>query len=222
MTHIAKNFSDNVHWNDYGAPFSATTTIYQSELYRDIASKLCGRVADYGCGSAKLAAYLADKPAVTAYFGIEHSPDMVAQARQLINKLAVSDYQVLEKPIEAFEQHNSFDSAVSTNSYYAWSNPEANLKTIYQSLKPGAIFILATPNREIDMQALFKEAEKDLIMHPYYEQFKQSNMNFAEQMQCNFVPMHTLVEQMCAVGFKIKVCHSNYFAGGVNYIQADK
>lgn len=221
MTNAMKSFSDNTYWNDYGRPFSTVTTSFQSQLYASCAIKLTGRVADFGSGTSKITPHLNDNKCITGYIGVECSPLMVREANHLLGKLHNPQFSVIESTIEAFDMVG-FDAGVSINSYYAWENHLDCLQVIYDSLKTGAKFIIANPNNTLDMGLLLKEAEKDLITHPDFEEFKQHNVRFAEEMKCNFISMHVLIQQLQQVGFQILSSNTDFFKGGVNMVITQK
>lgn len=222
MKNEKKNFSNECHWGQYSKTFSAITTIYQSQMYRHIASNIKGRVLDVGCGSAKFAAYVAPMKGVTEYVGVECSHDMASSARSTIRKLDAEGFSIITSTIEDFCSDNLFDVVVSTNSYYAWSEPEMGLEVIYRSLKFGGNFFLVTPNSSLDMTSLLKESSKELLMHPGFDEFSLMNFQFVKDMGHNFVSMDELVKKVLAVGFKLKSCNTDYFNGGVNYLHVHK
>lgn len=204
-------------WEVYAPAFARITTLFQSEVYRHVAQLASGRVVDFGCGSAKLAPYLTSADAVTQYVGVDASPLMVQLGQETLEKLTNPHFSVTLMPIEAIEQRD-FDFGSCVNSYYAWRHPLNVLKKIRGCLRPGAEFILATPNQNLDMAALMQECRKDLLLQPEFAQFQQCNEQLTLNSQTNFVPMDKLVGQLRSAQFEILDCHSRYFSGGLNFV----
>ena len=146
---------------------------------------------------------------------------MVAVARQLITKLRRDDFCILHCKIEDV-MDTQFTSAVSIHSYYAWPEPEAVLRHIHDLIIPGGMFVLATPNENLDMPKLLSNASRELIAHPDYEEFVHYNLQLVENPNAKFTPLDTLVKQAHNVGFKIHECHQRHYLGGVNFLLLEK
>ncbi|WP_020395612.1 class I SAM-dependent methyltransferase [Thiolinea disciformis] len=207
-------------WNQYSRFFASVYTHVQRELYHEAVSYLTGHVVDLGAGPARIAPLLADKPDVTAYTGIEYAAEMVEIARFTLQNINKPSFEVLHQAIE--ETEGLFDSAVSLQSFYAWTSPLNTLNYIYELLKPGALLVLATPNRHFNQAKLFHDAEKELMWHPDFEAFKAYNFQLAANPSANFVAMNELLDFLRNAGFDIQSCHSKHYQGMVNFVIAQK
>lgn len=208
-------------WESYAVSHLSVLPSLQLDMYKTVARYMQGNVADFGCGTARITPFLADKADVTGYTGVDYSSEMVDKARWLMGQLACDNFQVLHARIESVEG-DKFDSALSVNSYYTWSDPLAILSHINSLLQPSASFILATPNKTLDMQKLAKEADKELLGHPHYPAFRQKNLELAGNEKAAFVDMDTLIQQLSATGFRLVSCHQDFYLGGLNFIHALK
>lgn len=204
-------------WDEYAQAHLAVMTSFQLEVYKDVSCKMKGNVADFGCGTAKIAPFLTDKAFVKSYTGIDYAPEMVSQAQRLLNQLQTSHYQIKQNKIENIVD-TSFDSGLSINSYYSWDEPEQILAHINKLLKPSAPFILVTPNKTLDMEKLLKETDKELCSHPGYAKFRATNMELAGNENALFLDMDELIGQARNAGFKVISCHQDYFMGGLNFL----
>ncbi|NRB38061.1 MAG: methyltransferase domain-containing protein [Pseudomonadales bacterium] len=214
------NQADNdFDWNDFAVLHSSVMTSVQLEMYKTTAKYLKGSVADCGCGTAKITPFLADISAVTTYTGIDCSPEMIQQAKHMVAKLSSRiDVHFFESFIEDVGQ--KFDSALSLQSYYSWPAPEKTLAHIYSMLNAGAHFILASPNPELNMPLLLEEAEKELIGHPFWADFKDHNQALADHDNSHFIRLDALITQLKNAGFEIIEAHSHFYLGGLNFIVA--
>lgn len=208
-------------WESYAASHLSVLPSLQLEMYKTVARYMHGNVADFGCGTARIAPFLADKAEVSHYTGVDYASEMVGKAHWLLEHLARDNFQVLHARIETVDAE-PFDSALSVNSYYTWSDPLGILSHINRLLRPGASFILATPNKTLDMRKLAKEADKELLGHPHYPAFRQKNLELAGNEQAAFVEMDTLVQQLSHTGFSLVSCHQDFYLGGLNFIHVRK
>ena len=212
-------------WNDYSYVFTRVLTQVQRDLYIDASHNLSGKVLDLGCGSARLAAYLADNQKVTHYTGIEYAHSMVKLSDYTLQQLARPEFTVRHQKVEDISLEDiggQFDSAVSLQSYYAWKRPEKALANIFSLLLPSGLFVLATVNYKLDQEKLFIEAKKDLMWHPDYATFKAYNLEFASHPEINYVTMDELIKHVQAVGFEVVKCHQDHYAGGLNFLVCQK
>jgi SAM-dependent methyltransferase len=202
-------------WNEYARDFTCITTQFQHETYREAARHLYGHVADLGCGGAKMAPLLNGQ--CTRYTGYDASPAMVRNARELIGKLPArgTGFSIVHSPIDAIPPA-IHDSAVSINSYYAWDDPIRNLMAIASVLAPGGTFVLATPNHHLQMSELLAEAEKDLSMHPYWDEYKRRNQHLAQNAR--LISLDALISQVQGCGFEILEAHDRQFMRGLNFL----
>ena len=210
-------------WNRYAASFGSVQTNFQRELQLATLSHLTGNVADFGCGTAKLAPMLNGIDKVSSYLGIDYSRQMIDSANVLMSSLNHASFTVQESKIEEFTGR-SFDSAVSINSYYSWPEPEMVLRHIAELLKPGGMFVLATPNRQIrkQMPKMLREAEKELLLHPCWSAFKAQNLAIVDNEDAHFITMDDLITQVRTVGFEVHSCHQSFYLGALNFLVLSK
>ena len=207
-------------WNSYAELFSGIMTSIQLEVYKATATYLWGDVVDCGCGTAKLAPFLIDRAGINSYTGVDFSPEMVEIARKNLDFYAHPNFKVQCKKIEDIEE--VYDSAVSIQSYYAWSEPVKNLQRIYDCLKPQGVFVLVTPNPSLNLSSLAVDLEKELLGHPYLAAYKQYNLDIAANTEAAFIAMNDLISQVCGIGFKVVEAHQRFFRGGLNYLVLSK
>ncbi|MEZ5452572.1 MAG: class I SAM-dependent methyltransferase [Thiothrix sp.] len=208
-------------WDSYAESHLSVLPSVQLEVYRTVARYMRGKVADFGCGTARITPFLVGREGVSGYVGVDYAQDMVAKADWLLEQLGAKDFSVLYAKIEEVSGY-VFDSALSINSYYTWPDPLVVLSHISSLLKPGAPFILVTPNPTLDMRKLAQEADKELLGHPHYPAFRQKNLELAGNEKAVFVGMDTLVRQLQASGFRLVSCHQDFYLGGLNFIHAEK
>ena len=158
---------------------------------------------------------------VGSYTGIDASKKMVALADQLSELVGKDRFTVIHSDIESIEPMQ-FSSGVSINSYYAWPRPVETFKHIFNLLKGNATFVLATPNKALNMEKLLYESEKELIGHPYFNIFKEMNLSLASNDQAKFTSMDTIIQQVQSVGFRIQNCNQEFFSGGMNFLVMTK
>ncbi|MCJ8272901.1 MAG: class I SAM-dependent methyltransferase [Psychrosphaera sp.] len=208
-------------WENYARSFAAVQTSFQRDLQLQSAQLLYGDVADFGCGSAKIAPFLTDKADVTSYTGIDYSSEMIKIADWLIAQFDCPSFSTFEGKIEDY-QGKMFDSAVSLNSYYTWPDPVKVLQHIHSLLKPGGLLVLATPNTRIDMLAMEKEVRKELLTHPDFATFSQINLELVDNTDARFIDMNDLIKQLQNIGFGVVSCHQSFYLGGLNFLVVEK
>lgn len=208
-------------WDQYAASFASVQTSFQRELQLASAAVLSGDVADFGCGSAKIAPFLTDRADVSSYLGIDYCDKMLKIADWLISQFDCPAFTTHHGKIEEYHG-KSFDSAVSLNSYYTWPQPQLVLAHIYDLLKPGGTFVLATPNTQLDMQAMGREARKELLTHPHWTTFAQINQTLTDNQDARFIEMNDLVKQVLDIGFVVHSCHQSFYLGGLNFLLLNK
>lgn len=208
-------------WQNYARSFASVQTSFQRELQLAACELLYGDVADFGCGSAKLAPFLADSSQVSSYLGIDYAKEMIKIADWLIAQFDRPSFNTFEGKIEDYHGR-TFNSAVSLNSYYTWPDPVKVLRHIHALLKKGGRLVLATPNHQLDMFAMEKEVKKELLTHPDFATFRQINLELTENPLARFVEMDTLVKQLQAVGFVLDSCHQSFYLGGLNFVVVHK
>jgi 2-polyprenyl-3-methyl-5-hydroxy-6-metoxy-1,4-benzoquinol methylase len=207
-------------WTNYAEVFSSVMTSVQLEVYKTACLHLTGNVVDFGCGTAKIAPFLADNPKVLSYTGIDYAEDMIKVAQQVFKTIGKPNYKAQHGKIE--KAQGCYTSAVSIQSYYAWSNPVATLKHIYTLLEKNALFVLATPNKSLQLATLAKELEKELIGHPNLQVYKEYNLKLAANPNAHFINMAKLSHQVQQTGFQIIEAHQIFFNGGINFLVMKK
>lgn len=96
-------------------------------------------VLDVGCGTGAVIELLHEKYHDAHYVGLDLTPDMiaVAQAKSLNGcEFVVGDAEDLPFPA------NSFDAALSSNSFHHYPNPEKFFAGVARVLRPGGRLIL--------------------------------------------------------------------------------
>lgn len=209
-------------WNEYAMSFSSIQTEVQRELQISASKYLYGDVGDFGCGCAKMALLVSDNAKVKSYVGIDASSEMLKIGKSLIEKVDFAFETMLSNCYIEEYSASTFDSAVCLNSYYSWSEPKKVLNHIYKLIKKGGVLVLATPNNQLDLLELDKQARKELLGHPDYEKFRKSNLNLINNREALLIEMHDLIEEVQALGFKVKSCHQEFYLGGVNFLVLKK
>ncbi len=213
-------------WDSYARVYASVQTSFQHSLLEDAARFMQGRVLDVDCGTAKIIPLIAEQPHIQSYTGIDESEEMLFYADALITAYQ-NDHQSFTTWCGSLDAltDQSFDAAVSLNGYFSWPDAVAMLSQIYCHLSPDSIFVIATPNASLTrrkMEALDKEAAKDLQFHPHYQEFKNLNLQLVDNPDARFVDMDTLVGELRHVGFKIVECHQQHYLGGMNFVVALK
>ena len=210
-------------WEKYARLHASVTTSFQLAVYKEACNYLSGDVVDCGCGTAKIAPLLVDNNVVRSYTGIDFAKEMVIVSKWIVQKLQQKSFTIEHSKIEDLKgKEEFFNSAVSIQSYYSWPDPLPILSHIYKMLARDGVFVLVTPNPSISLEALAKEAEKELIAHPDFEAFKEYNLQLAGNTQANFISMDGLISQAQEAGFKVQKCHQNHFLGGLNFLVLKK
>lgn len=205
-------------WDDYSQYHLGLMVSIQNEVYTQVASRVRGRVLDVGCGSGRIMGYMQDAPLVDSYTGVDLSEKMLEQAQWLKEKLGYDEAMLKHCGIDKIA--GKYDSIVSINSYYSWPEPEAILSAIYKRLRSNGLFILATPSRDFDVEKLSRLVKRETLGHPYHDKFLSINEGIASQ--AHHGPLDALVGQVRKIGFKVKVAHSNFFLGGLSYLELTK
>ncbi len=207
-------------WNAYSRAHISVLTSMQWALFTEAASYLSGDVVDCGCGTARLAPLLADQAGIKSYTGIDYAPEMVKIAEWVTARVTQKPFHIMQERIENMTA--CFTSAVSIHSYYTWPDTALVLTSIYQMLPTGGLFVLATPNPQMDMPKLLDEAEKELLGHPDFVEFRQLNLSLASNMAAKFVSMDTLINEVRQANFQVIECHQQHYLGGVNFLVLQK
>lgn len=215
MSHAAYELDG---WDNYALAHQSVMPSLMLKLNEDVAQHMSGEVADFGCGTAKVAPFVLDNPKVAKYIGIDAAPVMVARSKWMLQQFSQKPGDVICSMIDDFNPPGRFDSALSINSYYAWDEPVKTLKHIFQLLKSDGIFVLATPNPRIDMPRLLDVSRKELVAHPSFGVFSQMNRSFCENPSANFLEMDDLIRQCQNAGFHVREADQKHYLGGLNFL----
>lgn len=209
-------------WDNYATVFASITNSLQVGVYKEACLYLKGTVVDCGCGSAKIAPFLANQANIASYTGIDYSKEMVDIANKVLQILNKPNFQIVHSKIEELAVTRLFDSAVSIQSYYSWSQPEKVLKCIWDLLKPDGYFVLASVNDHLPIDLLTQDIQQELIAHPNFESYQAYNLKLAKNRQANFISLDKLITQVQQVGFEIEECHQRHFRSGLNFLVLKK
>lgn len=205
-------------WDQYSPFHLGVLVSIQNEVYEEVSQKIKGKVADMGCGSGRIMGYIKENPDVDSYTGVDFSEDMIKQASWLKEKLEFDEATLMNSKIEHID--GEFDAIISMHSYYAWPNQKKVLEKIYQLLIQGGQFILVTPNNQFDVEKLSQLVSRELLGHPFYEQFLEINHAIAEK--ADYFSTDYIIGQVREVGFKVVEAHQKFFLGGATYLQLEK
>lgn len=218
----SKNIYNKSIWHDYAKSFSTITTSYQSQVLKESANYLSGNVIDCGAGCAKIAPFLVHRDCIEGYTGVDACKQMCALGNQVIHQLNREDFAMVESYIESFKLDKTYDSAVSINSFYTWSDPLLVLNRIYSLLKVEGIFVLASINDNIDMLKLAQNVTPDLIAHPDFATFKRINLDIQKNQQAHLLSLDGLIKLVHKSGFKVIKCHDDFYEKGLNFMVLSK
>lgn len=221
-------------WDQYSRAFLALMPSVMLELNQAVANLSTGNVCDFGCGAAKIAPFVLDQVEVTSYTGIDYSRSMVELARWHVEQFPEKPSEIIHGKIEYIDTGAydveiipgktatisgvSYDFGLSINSYYTWDNPDVVLKSIFNTLKSGARFVLVTPNPTIDMRTILEEVRKEQVANPYFEAFREQNMAIAGNEKALFIEMDDLIKQVQSAGFKVIEATQSFYNKGLNFL----
>lgn len=211
-----KNAITDWTWDAYKT-FATVTTRFQMEVYESAATFLKGRVCELGSAAGKLTPYVNGR--VIHFVGVDSSVTMHQAAEQVVKELPSTQttFEFVCKSIEDFNPETPFDSGVSINSFYGWTNPALSLRRIAQCLQPDAPFVLATPNDRLSMPTLLQVAQKELVAHPHFKEFSRFNMALASN-EAGYFPCLDELVGLARKQFRVNLAHQNFFMGGLNFL----
>lgn len=209
------------NWDAYAGSFSSVMPEQMLRLNREVASYLHGDVVDFGCGGGKIIPFLLTRESVTSYTGIDSSAEMIENARWIASQYTNDRARLIHGRIEDTPMLKTH-SALSINSYYVWNDPQKVLQHIHACLSSGTRFVIATINRSIDMPALLEEAQKELIAHPHWADFKAHNLKISASGNARFVEMDPLISELRVAGFLVQEAHQKLYGGGLNLVVCDR
>lgn len=217
-----KKIYESKLWDSYSRSFLTITTRYQIEVLTEASRNLRGNVVDCGSGCAKIAPYLINNSNINSYTAIDASPLMCQLGERVLSKLNKSNFQIKESYIEYWQANSLYESAVSINSLYTWSNPLKVLKHIYLMLRLNGVFVLANINDNIDIPLLIQNTKPDLLMHPDYDIFCQVNLTIDENTEAHRYSLDEMIQLVREAGFSIIQCHDHFFEGGLTFMVLQK
>ncbi|MBN1533817.1 MAG: methyltransferase domain-containing protein [Spirochaetes bacterium] len=106
------------------------------------------RILDLGCGNGLLTIELARRLPSGHVTGIEVSSEMAALARQNIERLGVTNVDVVNMDALEMEYRDDFDALFSNSAIHWIRDLQAMYRLIFRSLKPGGRIIVQTGLRE--------------------------------------------------------------------------
>jgi 2-polyprenyl-3-methyl-5-hydroxy-6-metoxy-1,4-benzoquinol methylase len=209
-------------WDEYSPFHLGVMTSVQHEVYQHIPGKVHGNVLDLGCGSGRIMAFMQNAKEVQSYTGVDASEEMIHQASWLKQQLGYQAANLVNARIEDID--GKYDSIVSIHSFYSWDEPDQVLSHIYDLLSDDGVFVLVTPNNRFNVEELSNMVKRELLGHPYYEQFLTINYSIANKAQAQSVyqPMDTLIDQVRRAGFCVNAAHNEFFLGGASYLELTK
>lgn len=207
-------------FDDYATVFAQFTTPYQQQAYELIAPLLKGDVLDAGCGCAKLAAYIPDAERVASYLGVDYSPSMVSQGKRLLDTMDQPNFAIRMQRIEDIVE--VFDTIVSVQSYYSWSDPIAVLTHLYEHTIEGGNLILASANHRLDIELLIQNCSRGWSLHPDWPAYVDYNRKLASLSNGRFVSLDTMIGEVRQCGFEVLHTNVELFEQGVNMVVANK
>lgn len=216
---IAKeNISKFDKWDNYSPYHLGVLTSVQHEVYTAVSQKLSGNVADLGCGSGRIMGYIQNNPNVISYTGIDASTEMIKQATWLKEKLSFTKANLINNRIENMK--GTFDSIFTIHSFYTWPDQMKTLDSIRNLLADKGRLIIVTPSNKFDTKKLSEMVNREILGHPYHDDFLKINYDIASNHQ--YASLDDVIGQVRNSGFKVVAAHGKYFLGGASYLELEK
>ena len=205
-------------WKKYANSYFLFTPIFQQTLLENVGKNMSGIVLDAGCGVGKLVSRI---ESYSKYVGIDSNLSMIEVAK---NKLKCKENISFELgdvcKINYSEAY--FDSAASVNVLYSLNEPLKFIEEIYRVLKPNGRFILASPNRSLDMSFLEKKlmeefsSNLDENLRNEFQSYLEINRQLAKGLsKSKYSPKlfdeDEIVKILLENGFKIEKKEKAYF-----------
>lgn len=213
--------NDITDWDDYSQSFQSVMPSEMLNLNRSVADYMHGHVADFGCGAGKIIPFILQNDDVHSYTGIDSSVEMISRARWMASKFTTNRATLVHAYIED-AKIEPVDSALSINSHYTWPDPHNTLEVIYNTIKPGGTFVLATINNSLNMPALLEAASLEMVAHPHWEAFKNHNLGICTNDNINLMDLDALIGQVREVGFKVEEAQRRWYDNGLNLLVLKK
>ncbi len=112
-------------------------------------------VLEIGPGNGAFVPLMLSKAADIRYHGVDHSPEMIAEATALNEETVASGTTHFRQGGSdnlPFPDH-TFDKIITVNTIYFWENPLSHLAEIKRTLKPGGLLCLALRSKSF-MEAI--------------------------------------------------------------------
>lgn len=157
MPTLAEEKSRALYGNDYVARFAENQDQFRlSRLLPHMRIAADASVVDLACGNGMLMPFVA--PRVATYTGVDFSPEFVRAAKAHAEAAGVSNASFFCEDISTFcrQRTGHFDVAFAMDfSEHVYDAEWVGiLRSIRQSLKPGASFFLHTPNASYFIERL--------------------------------------------------------------------
>lgn len=203
-------------FNGYAKMFAKFTTPYQLQTYEAVTGFLTGRVLDAGCGPAKLSAFIPIVSAVKSYLGVDNCEPMVKEGRKLLELLKRKNFDIRHQSIE--ETTETFDTVVSVQSYYAWSDSMSTMQHLYRQTATGGTLVMVTANNQLDIDFLIRQCSRAYARDPDWAQYVKYNQTLATLPKGRYVSLDTLIGEVRDSGYQVVHTDTTLFEGGVNLV----
>ena len=153
---ISTNFSIKGH-KEWVAETYHTHSQIQYRLARDLLQRYFSsigsfsgneKILDLGCGDGKVTKEIADQVTSGSVLGIDYSPSMIDFARSTYPAKIYSNLEFEQRDAVSFVDDQKFDIVFSFCCLHWIENQGLVLRNIYQSLKPGGIFLQLFPTQQ--------------------------------------------------------------------------
>lgn len=197
-----------------------------------------GRVADYGAGTGNGSTILESLSPARHLVLIDTSPDGLHTATKKLNLITGNDSSRFESHIMDIKKDklppNSLDGAIMNNVLYTVANKTEVLRSVYESLKPGAVLILNDPADIVKQNIMnLRKFMTDVALGAVYNNSPITEYELAMvgaiNVQVLMSPkgifqtpeaLKALAEDP-AVGFKIRGYYTGYY-GATTYLVLQK
>jgi len=158
--------------------------------------------------------------AVRSYLGVDNCEPMVKEGRRLLGLLKRKNFDIRYQSIDDTEE--TFDTVVSVQSYYAWSNATGTLQHLNQRTASGGTLVLVTANDKLDIDFLIRQCSRAYGQDPDWSQYVKYNQTLASLPQGRYVSLDTLIGEVRESGYQVIHTDTTLYEGGVNMVVAKK
>lgn len=165
------------------------------------------KILEIGFGNGKYFATLNSMAENLRIYGMEHSPEMVEDAKSKNKKLIRSN--ILKVEVGSSDklpfEDGMFDKIYCINVIYFWENPAQHLQEINRVLKPGGKFLIGFRPKEnlatfeftkFGFKLFFEEELKSLVSENGFQFVKMEN---GKDLEIKMQQENTLFESVCLV-----------------------